>query len=185
MTTKQAVVIFALLAVPLMVGCPSDDARIAQMAVEQANRQAEQSKQTTELQQQVAAGARELVKADSEARRELVTLQRDVQSERAEVGQQRDSLEAERRSIAAARHRDPIIAQSVAACGAIVSCLLPLVLCWWLLRGPTAETENDTVGDLLIKDLVSDKPVLLPPRMNVPLLDHPEKLSTPDANQEV
>ena len=74
-----------------------------------------QQQQVEQLQQQArknAETARELVKADAQARQEVAVIHRDLQSERIEMGQQRDTLEADRKEVAAARQRVPLIASA-------------------------------------------------------------------------
>ena len=88
---------------------------MAVVAREAAQRQADQNKQMAQLQGQVAEGSRQLVEAEPKARADMTALQRDLQQSQAEVGHQRDQLEAERRQIAAERYWDGIIGNSVTA----------------------------------------------------------------------
>lgn len=72
-----------------------------------------QQQQVEQLQQQArenSEAARELIKADAQARQEVAVIHRDLQSERIEIGQQRDTLEADRKEVAAARQCVPLIA---------------------------------------------------------------------------
>ena len=86
----------------------------------------------------------------------MVALQRDL-------GRQQDELEADRRALAAQRHIDPIVAGAITTTGLLLACLLPLVLCWYLLhRGPD-DNIDAAVSELLIQDLVSEQPLLQPP----------------------
>jgi fructose-specific phosphotransferase system component IIB len=102
-----AVVVLAI------AGCGSDEnRRLAQMAERTLERQAAQEARNAELHREVAEGTKRLVEADALARKEIVELHRDVQVERTEFGKQRDQLEADRRDIAAARNRDPIVTRS-------------------------------------------------------------------------
>jgi len=99
--TRLVIPIVAILTLT-MIGCDeNENKRLAEMAEKQLERQAEQNRQTSELQREVAAGARQLVEADAKAREEMVTLQRAAQAERSEIGRQRDALEDERRDLAA------------------------------------------------------------------------------------
>ena len=118
-----------MLVVGLVIGCRSDDARIAEMAQRQADREADQVRQMTQLQQQVAEGSRHLVEADAETRKELTELQRDLRSDQATVGQQRDSLEVERRQIAAERRWDSMVGPAITGAAILIACVLPLVVC--------------------------------------------------------
>ena len=123
-----------ILVIGLVIGCQSDDARIAEMAQRQADREAEHIRQMAQLQQQVAEGSRHLVEADAETRKELTELQRDLRSDQATVGQQRDSLEAERRQIAADRRWDSVVGPAITGAAILIACVLPLVVCVMLLR---------------------------------------------------
>ncbi len=147
----------------MMIGCDkNENARLAQMADEHLQRQAEQNRQMTELHREVAEGSRQLVEADAKARQEMVAAQRQLQTEHAKVGQQRDALENERREIALQRHREPIIAAAVLNVGLLLACLLPLMLCWRLLHGKVEPADDQVVAEALIEDLVRHEPLLLP-----------------------
>jgi hypothetical protein len=145
------------------IGCDEEEnKRLAEMAERHIERQAEQNRQVTELQREVAEGSRRLVEADAQARQEMVTLQREVQAERSEVGRQRDLLEGERRELAAKRRLDPIVAAAITNIGLLLACLLPLVLCWYLLQRRVEPADDQAVAEVLLEDLVSDRPLLLP-----------------------
>ena len=144
-----------------MIGCDEDE-RVVRMAQEHARQQAAQSQQMAQLQQEVAQGARELVEADSSAREEIISLQRDIQAERTEIGRQRDQLEEDRRRLAAQQHRDPIIAATIMQVGMVVACVLPLILCWYLLHREPAQADDATVAEVLIEDLSAESPLFLP-----------------------
>jgi len=153
------------------IGCDEDEnTRLAEMAERHLDRQAEQSRQVTELQREVAEGSRRLVEADAQARQEMVTLQREVQAERNEVGRQRDLLEGERRDLAAKRRLDPIVAAAITNIGLLLACLLPLVLCWYLLTRRVEPADDQAVAEVLLEDLVADRPLLLPRTDGVPAI---------------
>lgn len=164
MQTHRPTVLTTIAILMLMtIGCDEDeDKRLAEMAEKHVERQAEQNRQMNELQREVAEGARRLVEADAQAREEMVALQREVQAERAEVGRQRDLLEDERRGLAAKRRLDPVVAAAITNTGVLLACLLPLALCWYLLH-PRVEPANDqAVAEVLLEDLITDRPLLLP-----------------------
>jgi hypothetical protein len=145
----------------LLSGCASNDERLVRLATDGAERQAAQSRAIIQLQEQVAEGTKQLVASDAEARREWIELRRELQVNLAEVGQQRDTLEAERRSIAADRHRDPILAAAIETCGLIVACLVPLLAAVYALR-KTAEAPLDaSVATQLIHELQRRRPTAL------------------------
>lgn len=145
-------------------GCDERDQRLAEMAREAANRQAEQNRQMADLQKQVAEGSKRLVEADAQARGEMNALQRDLQQSQSEVGRQRDLLENDRREIASQRHLDPIIASAIMDTGMVLACLLPLLLAGYALRCVFAPGQTDSVvAEVLVREITTDEPLLLPP----------------------
>ena len=142
-------------------GCENEDTRLARLAEQYGERQAEQSKQIIELHREVAEGSRQLVEADAKARQEIVGMHRDFQTERSEIGRQRDELEDDRRYFAAQRRSDPIIAAAIANVGLILACVLPLVLCWYLLHRRVEPADDQEVIEVLLEDLMIDQPRLL------------------------
>ena len=91
----------------------------------------------------------------------LAALQQQWQTERSDLYQQRDQLEAERKDLAVERQREPIIAQSIQQVGTLALGLLPLAVCALLLRRTHDPDEADTVAETLVTDLMSPHPVLL------------------------
>ena len=157
----------------LLIGCEETDPRVVQVAMESTRRQVEQNRQMGELQQQVAEGTKQLVEADSQARQKLVELQRELRTDQAEVGRQRDTLETERRVIAKDRYWDSVLGTSIYAGAGILACLLPLLVCCWLLWCTRDKQGTDeALAELLVEELTTDRPLLLPARQPVPLLDH-------------
>lgn len=145
------------------VGCNEDDHRQrAEMAERYLDRQAEQNRRMAELQHEVAEGTRQLVEADAKAREEMVALQRNLQAEQTEIGRQRDQLESERRTLAGQRRLDPIIAAAITNAALLLACILPLALCWYLLRSRDDPADDHVVAEVLLQDLVTDRPLLLP-----------------------
>ena len=142
-------------------GCDKNgDQRLVEMAEQNVARQQEQTRRVTELQREIAQGARQLVEADAKARSELVSLQRDVQAERAEVGRQRDELESERLQLARQRRLDPIIAATITQCGLMLAAISPLFLCWRLLCEASVSTSDEEIARVLLDDLTSTSPRL-------------------------
>jgi hypothetical protein len=148
----------------LLTGCGSStDERLLQQAREHAAQQAETHRQVARQQQEVAEGSRRLVEADAKARQEMASMQNGLREDQAEVGRQRDQLETERREIASQRHRDPIIASAIVNVGLVVAALLPLLVCVYVLWCVTRTRDADeAVTELLIEEIVTDKPRLLP-----------------------
>ena len=153
--------ILALVAILLVTGCDGDD-RLARMATESAARQAEQNRELVRLNREVAEGTKLLVDADSRSREELVALQRDLQAEQAEIGGQRDSLERERKALAQERQRDSVLAAVLVGLGESLVGALPLILCWYLLHGLRHESGDEGLAELLVEEIASEQPKLLP-----------------------
>jgi hypothetical protein len=156
-----------MLLVPLVLltsGGESDDERLVEMARERAARQAEQSRQMAQLQQDLSAGSRRLVEADAQARQKLIELQRDLRTDQAEVGRQRDALEEERRQIAAQRQWESLLGPAITDTATLLACLHPLVLCLAVLRSLRAPDESEqALWEFLIHELTTERPLLVPP----------------------
>jgi len=142
--TKVRLVLIALAI--LIAGC--DEEELARQANEHAARQAEQSQQITKLNEQVTEGTKRLVEADAQMRQDFLEAHRD--------------LESERKQIAAQRHRDPIIANALLDAALLVACLLPIVLAIYVVRNSGRQTSEHGLAELLVQELASDQPMLLP-----------------------
>ena len=156
------ILIPAVLVMLLTAGCGSRDDRLVRLATDNAHQQAEQNRQMAELQKEVATGTRTLVEADAQSREALIRLQHDLQTAQAEIGHARDRLEAERREIAAQRRTDPVIAAAITDIGLVLAALLPLVICWCLLRQRADADADQAVCELLVEELAAREPLLLP-----------------------
>jgi len=147
----------------LIVGC-SDD-RLVQFSKEHEARQAEQNLKMADLQKSVAEGSKRLIETEAESRDKLLAMQDNLRGDQAAVGEQRDKLESERREIARERIRDPIIAEAIMQVGLCLASLLPLVLAGYLVYAMkhTPSQDDAVVAELLVTELVSEKPLLLGP----------------------
>ncbi len=151
------------LALVLLTGC-DDDEKVARVATQAADRQAEQNKEMARVNREVAEGTKRLVEADAEARKDVLAMQEDLQGQASEVGQQRDLLESERREIAKHRVRESILGPIIANLGPLLVCALVLVFCGLLVYGLRVDKgDDDAVGEVLIEELASARPTLLPP----------------------
>lgn len=79
--------------------------------------------------------------------------------------------------------RREYIAETIGAIGLILACLLPLLLAAYVLRTLSRSIEGDTaVSELLIEELASDRPKLLPPpespSCTLPALDYQSPASS-------
>ena len=157
--------VVTVLAVVLLTGCDEDE-KVARVATQAADRQAEQNKEMARVNRQVAAGTKRLVKADAEARKDVLAMQKDLQGQASKVGQQRDLLESERREIAKHRVRESILGPIIANLGPLLVCALVLVFCGLLVYGLRVDKgDDDAVGEILIEELASSQPTLLPPHV--------------------
>ena len=150
----------------LVTGCENsnENERVAKVATEAAERQARQNEEMARLNREVAEGTRRLVEADAEARKELTTMQHDLQSQQAEVGEQRDQLETERKEIAGQRRTESMLGPILKGCAAAAVIAVTIGYCWSLLFSLRRYDDADQVlGELLVDELLSEKPVLLPP----------------------
>ena len=169
---KTSMVIAVTTLVLAASGCRDDEnKRLAEMAERNLERQSQQEIRNTELQHQVAEGTKRLVEADAAAHETFAEIHRDVQAERQSLGAQRDRLEDERRQIAASRNREPVIAESIKAIGLLIACLVPLLIALQILRRSDTPDESAAVAELLLSDMVADRPTF------VRMIDAPPKNS--------
>ena len=174
-----------LLLLLLIGGCDeeNENAQVARVAQEGAARQADQNQEMAQLNREVAAGTQRLVEADSRARQEVIAAQKDLAQQQAGLAEQHDALEAERRTMAQQRNRESLLVPVISTLGLLLLCCLPLGLAWYLLHAWHREAQDDIVlGQLLIEELVSPRPVLLPGPVLLPAIEdtpHRERLAGP------
>ncbi len=102
----------------------------------------------------------------------MADLQKNVQHERMHLDEQQAQLDDERRKIAATRHRDPIVANAIVGAVGLLVAVLPLGLCWHLLRGLYRPgDDSDALGELLVQEMTSSRPLILPPPDSRPTHD--------------
>lgn len=154
--------ILLMLMTVIATSCDNGDARVAAVATAAAERQAQQSNEMAKAHGELTQGARELVQSAARSQESLVTIQRELETQQAEVGHQRDLLEKERQAIATQRRTDPVIANAVLQLGLLSICSLPLVICWYLLRSPGTVEADRLVNEILIEELTTAQPRLLP-----------------------
>ena len=158
-TTLLAMIVLAI------AGCESSDQRLARMAQETTRQQAQQNERLAEQHNHIAQASRQLVEADAQARAEFQQLSQDLQQQRSQVDRQREELDEERKQIATARLRDPVIASAVLQIGLALLCVLPLLVCIYVLRAVTHAPVDDSsqaLTELLVLDVTSDQPLLVP-----------------------
>ena len=176
--TDRPMLNVALLMLLATAGCsPVPDMRdqrlveFAHRSMEQQAKQnqyiAQQSQAVVEESQELAEASKELVASDAKARQDLIGAQErltaQLHEQRAAVAAGRDQLEAERKQIAEQRHRDPLVAAAIQNVGLIIACLLPLIVCIFVIRQMSRpEPDDAAVAELLVHELVTDQPRLLP-----------------------
>ena len=139
----------------LISGC---DDRATRIAREAADRQAQQNSAMAELNKEVAAGGRQLVEADAEARKEIVGVHRDLQAERTRLDGGWSSLETERQRIASERRTESLLAPLMSSAGAVAIVAGLLGFCWYALvasrtsGGGNADLDEILVGEILAGD---------------------------------
>ncbi len=132
----------------------------------QNERMADQSGAVVEESRQLAETAKLLVEHDAQSRREIIAAQTELTSQlneqQAAVDAGRDRLEQDRQQIAERRYWDPIIALTLESTGLAIACLLPLVICFFVIRQMhNQEPDHAAVAELLIQELADDQPLLL------------------------
>jgi hypothetical protein len=149
------------LMVLVIIGCDSEDQRLAEFAQRSAAEQAAQNRAAAELATQAAENQRRTVEVVEKSRQDLIEQQKEQQEH---LDQQRSTIDRERRDLANERRRESILAPVLTSIGFLLVTALPLVLCWYLLHSlKDAPVDETSVTQLLVQDLVSDQPILLPP----------------------
>lgn len=144
-----------LIAFLIIAGCSSDNDRLADLSRQSLDRQAEQNRLVEANNRQVIDASQKLVEAEAQARRDNSQLQQQIQSERSRISEQRDALEQERREIANQRNRDPIIAESIQAAVGVLVAVLPLAVAVYLLRGLFHRSDEESMADVLVEELLN------------------------------
>ncbi len=155
------------------------------MAKWAAGQQAEQNKEMARVNREVSESHKRLIEVDANARKDVLAMQSDLQSQASEVGRQRDLLESERREIAGQRLCESILAPIIANAGPLLVCALVLVFCGLLVYGLRTNSDDDSVvAQVLVEELASSEPKLLPPDTGCAAVSHSERtqerLASPD-----
>ena len=124
---------------------------------------------TNEHERKVLELANRHAEQQSVQSRQMAELQKQWQTERTHLNEQRDRLEVERQDIAIQRQREPLIAESIQQVGTLALCLLPLIVCALLLLRKSNEHEDgNAIAAMLVSDLMSAKPTLFVPALPAP-----------------
>ena len=144
-----------------IVGCdePPPDRTAVRLAERVTHEQAAQNKRLADATKSLTQGSQQLVSAEAKARQEVIALQRDLRQDQADIGRQRDSLEAERRRIAAQRLTDSTWSDTLLAVGILLACLAPLVLAGITLVGLWRAPSAEEIHDVLVEHFTHAPPV--------------------------
>jgi hypothetical protein len=160
-TARRRPITMAMLTFVLSaIGCSSNDDRLVDLSQKSAERQAEQNRLVETNDRQVIEATNRLVEAEAKSRTEILALHQRIEAERTGINQQRDALEQERRQIAAERNAAPIIAESIQLAASLITAVLPLLACLFLLRGLFDKPDQNALAELLVEDLVSRQSLL-------------------------
>lgn len=154
----------------LTCGCNPPDQRLTELAETSLEQQSRQSAAVAENSRQIAEATRELVQAEAAARAQFIQSNRELQTAIAEgnerIGQARAELEAERKSNAAQRQREPIVAAAISGFGLLITAIAPLALVGILLYVvQRAGPDEAAVSTLLIAEMNIDRQRLASPAM--------------------
>ncbi|MFO0821206.1 MAG: hypothetical protein U1A77_24895 [Pirellulales bacterium] len=175
-----ALVVLATVVAALgIVGCVENppDRTAVRLAAQVTHDQAEQNKRLADATKSLTHGSQQLVTAEAKARQEVISLQRDLRQDQADIGRQRDALEADRRQIANQRLTDSTWSATLLAVGVLIACLAPLVLAGITLLGLWRSPSDEELHEVLVEHLTgaSDVPTA------ASILPQPSALSAPES----
>jgi hypothetical protein len=117
---------------------------------------AAQSQALADNSRQITAAAQAVLSHEKEVRSQL-----NQQQQQLDAG--RSDLEKQRQVSAQQRGREPLIAAAVQSVGLWLACTTPLVLALYVLRLMFAQSpEHAAVAELLVSELTTEQPKLLP-----------------------
>jgi hypothetical protein len=155
MKQSQVLMLVVIVVVAASGGCDDEDERVARIAQTANQQQAEQNAAIAENTRVVAEGSKRLVEAESQSRQEMIALQRDLRSDQAELGRQRDALEKDRQQQEASRRRDSLLAPAIVTLGLLIACIAPLIVAGFALVGlyiePTHEESEVVLTQLWLE----------------------------------
>lgn len=158
---KQALLTSLMMSIALMIaGCDSSDERLADYAQQSTAQQAQQNAATAEVAREAAESQRRVIETVEKSRQDLIGVQKDLDLQRTTVAQERKELTEQRR-------QESLLAPVLTTIGYLLVTALPLVLCWYLLYTlKNTPVDETAVTQLLVQDLLSEQPVLLPRPVN-------------------
>jgi hypothetical protein len=138
-----------------IIGCESQDARLASLAEQATYELAAQNKAVVHLTEQVASDHRRVVEATEQSRQELLALDQEVRRERT-------ALDLERQAIARTRMYESRLSPAIRSLGLLIVAALPLIVCVHLLRGVSGSAD-DAAAEMFLRELTrSDSLLRLP-----------------------
>jgi hypothetical protein len=154
-----AIVIITLIMMTQIIGCRDDDQSMQQIVDLSQQVIADQQATMESMQrnsEKLSIATENLISADAQARKELVAASKEQNAgfaiARRNIDQMRADVVAEQRSIATQRHRDPILAQTIGGAALTFSLIIPLAVCWLLIRGANnTPVEHETLEALLLE----------------------------------
>jgi hypothetical protein len=156
---NQRTRIVGILLLTLASGC---DERATQIAIEAADRQAQQNTAMAELNAEVADGTRRLVEADALARKEVLTAHRELQAERNRLESGWTVLDQDRRQIARLRQTESVFVPGITLIGGIAVVIVLLAFCWYAVVASRCNDDAAAeLNELLICEFLADQPPLL------------------------
>jgi hypothetical protein len=160
MKTPIAIAAGVIVTVLLLPGCggttSSPDSKTLRETAETClKQQAAQNDKLVEASRELASGAKELVEADAHSRQDFIGLQKDLESSRTNIDQQKDRLEHERRTIAQERRWDSLTATGLMTLGLVLAALSPLLLAGFAVyMSGQPQEASDTANGLIIEEIL-------------------------------
>jgi hypothetical protein len=163
----------------LISGC---DDRVTQVAIDGANRQAQQNTAMAELNRNVADGTRGLVMADAQARKEIIAVHLKLQEERIRLDTGWNALQQEKREIAGERRTESMLVAVTKAVGGLALVFLLLGFSWYAVAAARSGDDTDArLNELLICEILSEDSPLISTNLHLPnLLDQSSPQDRPD-----
>lgn len=151
---------------PLIIGCSSDNERLAQFAEQSMREQSIQNKHMAnqavaivEESSQLAEAAKELVHQDAQARQALLAHHTQLSLQ---LNSQQAKLDQHRQDLARQVAREPVIAAAISNVGLLLACALPLALAGLLVWQTSQQTNDDAaVASLLVHEMTTETPLFL------------------------
>src|SRR6476469_7383643 len=150
------------LSIALLAATNGCDDRVTEIAREAADRQAQQNTEMARLNKEVASGTHQLVEADAQARKEIVGVHHDLQSERTRLDTSWKDLEDERRAIAGERRTESMLVSVCELLGGVSLVVVLLGFCWYaLVVSRRSEDTDGQLNELLIQEILPESHPLL------------------------